>query len=323
MNCSYRILKNVNIGVRVRKTADKSTVPFANEPLTNMKIERWDNQGFRLSHPDIPTKDNSIWLDFGQLPLNQLNIEMGIIKNPLTFVERLIGGAGTTSMVLLRADTFDYLELLEDKKAKDEAAKYKPTDLKIGDQVISCLCREGNPMIFMGKFIPVNFTRPYHYGYRNHNQERRSYIESTPERYYFAYPQPNGTYTIKDYPVTNKTVVELYMASDKGKNFEETRFNDYDTNHQMILHEQFTMTNYQKEKKCTDYLHTENEDTIESFDFINKPSYGNYTLAYVGTTKEGLLDKAIEFYHSLAGKSKEVLYKTKKEYQDWYSQQRY
>lgn len=33
MNCSYRILKNVQIGLSVRKTADKSTVPFDNEPF--------------------------------------------------------------------------------------------------------------------------------------------------------------------------------------------------------------------------------------------------------------------------------------------------
>lgn len=56
MNCSYRILKNVNIGLRVRKTADKSTVPFKNDPLTGIKIETWNNQGFELSHPDLPKK---------------------------------------------------------------------------------------------------------------------------------------------------------------------------------------------------------------------------------------------------------------------------
>jgi len=319
MNCSYRILKNVNIGLRVRKTADKSTVPFKNDPLTGIKIESWTNQGFELSHPDLPKK---VWLDFNQLPLNQLNIEMGIIKNPLTFVESIIGGGGTTSMVLIRADTFDYLELVDDKKAKDEAAKYKPSDLKIGDQVISCLCRQGNMMVYLGKFIPVNFARPYNYGYRNQNQERKAYIESTPERYYFAYPQPNGTYTIKDYPLTNKTVVELYMASDKGKSIEETRFNDYETNHQMILFEQFTMTDYQKKNKTSDYLYSENEEMIKSFDFINKPSYGNYEIAYVGTSKEGLLDKAVEFYRSLGSGNSWQLYKTKQEYQDWYSRQR-
>ncbi len=319
MNCSYRILKNVNIGLRVRKTADKSTVPFKNDPLTGIKIETWNNQGFELSHPDLPKK---VWLDFNQLPLNQLNIEMGVIKNPLTFVESILGGGGATSMVLIRADTFDYLELVDDKKAKDEANKYKPSDLKIGDQVISCLCREGNMMIYMGKFVQASFKRPYNYGYRNHTTERRGYIESTPERYYFAYPQPNGTYTIKDYPLTNKTVVELYKASDKGKSVEETRFNDYETNHQMILYMNFSMTDYQKKNKCDDYLYLENEDSIKQFEFINKPSYGNYGLAYVGTKREDILDKSVEFYRSLATRSKEVLFKTKQEYQDWYSRQR-
>ncbi len=263
-------------------------------------------------------------MDFNQLPLNQLNIEMGIIKNPLTFVESILKGGGTTSMVLIRADTFDYLELLDDKKAKDEATKYKPTDLKPGDQVISCLCREGNMMIYMGKFVPVNYKKPYNYGYSRQSDERRSYIESTPERYYFAYPQPNGTYTIKDYPLTNKTVVELYMASAKGKSIEETRFNDYGTNHEMILFEQFTMTDYQKKNSHDDYSTLENEESIKAFDFINKPNYGNYSIAYVGTSKENILDKAVEFFKTLRNGKNNVLYKSYDEYRDWYtSKQRY
>jgi hypothetical protein len=324
MNCSYRILKNVNIGASVRKTSDKNTVPFNNEPMTGMKIESWNKQGFILSHPDLPEvpyhqNKKEVWLDFEQLPLNQLNIEMGIIKNPLTFVESIVGRGGT-SMVLIRADTFDYLELVDDKKAKDEATKYKPTDLKIGDQVISCLCREGNVMIYMGKFVPVKFKRPYGYSYSN--SERRAYIESAPERYYFAYPQPDGTYTIKDYPLTNKTVVELYMASDKGKKIEETRFNDYDTNYRMIMHNLFNKTDYQKKHKCTDYLYLEDEDPTNAFDFINKPNYGNHQIAYVGTSKEGILDKAVEFYKTLGTRYNEVLFKTVQEYYDWNSKQR-
>lgn len=187
MNCSYRILENVHIGLRVRKTKDKTTVPYKNEPITDVYIQSWNNQGFQLKHEAFPTKDNTVWLDFGQLPLNQLNIEMGYIKNPIVFVEAIMSYGGTTSMVFLRADTFDYLELLEDKKNKEESRILKIKDLKIGDQVVSSLCREGNPMIYLGTFVSVDIRKRYNYGRYSSGSYPYS-IESTPKHAYFAYP---------------------------------------------------------------------------------------------------------------------------------------
>ncbi len=229
MNCSYRILKDVHIGVRVRKTKDKTTVPYKNEPITDVYIKEWDNQGFRLEHSDFPTKDNTIWLDFYQLPLNKLKIEMGFIKNPIVFVEQILSYGGYTSMVFLRADTFDYLELLEDHKYKVESEKIKPTALKPGDQVISCICRESLPMIFLGRFRSATERQKYVYssGYQY-------VIEEAPEHAFFAYPQRDGSYNIESYPMTNKKIVELYRAEDKGKSFEETRFSDYETNKSLL-----------------------------------------------------------------------------------------
>jgi len=235
MNCSYRILKDVHIGLRVRKTKDKTTVPYKNEPITDVYIKEWDNQGFRLKHSDFPTKDNTIWLDFYQLPLNKLNIEMGFIKNPIVFVEQILSYGGSTSMVLLRADTFDYLELLDDHKYKVESEKFKPTALKPGDQVISCICRESLPMVYLGRWKSVGCYERYQYG-RGYSRGGYEFeVESASDQVFFAYPQKNGNYHVEGYPISNKKVVELYRAEDKGKSFEETRFNDLEENRKMII----------------------------------------------------------------------------------------
>ena len=229
MNCSYRILKDVHIGLRVRKTKDKTTVPYKNEPITDAYIEDWNDQGFRLKHEAFTTTNNTIWLDFGQLPLNKLNIEMGYIKNPIVFVEQILSYGGSTSMVFLRADTFDYLELLEDHKYKVESEKLKPTQLKPGDQVISAICRESLPMIFLGRFRYATERQHYVYG-RGHQYV----VDEAPEHAFFAYPQANGGYNIESYPMSNKKIIELYRAEDKGKSFEETAFNDFETNKKLL-----------------------------------------------------------------------------------------
>jgi hypothetical protein len=115
MNCSYRILKNVNIGQRVRKTADKTTVPFNNAPFSGAKITNYDKLGFRITHETLPKE---IYLDFHQFPLTKLTIKNGVIQDEITFVEKLISGGGTTSMVLIQTNLLDYQELIHDKNLK-------------------------------------------------------------------------------------------------------------------------------------------------------------------------------------------------------------
>lgn len=234
MNCSYRILKDVHIGLRVRKTKDKTTVPYKNEPITDAYIEGWTDQGFRLKHEAFTTPNNTIWLDFGQLPLNKLNIDMGFIKNPIVFVESLLYYGGTTSMVFIRADTFDYLELLEDHKYKVESEKLKPTQLKPGDQVISAICRESLPMIFLGRFRYATERQKYVYNRGRGTNYEFVVDDEAPEHAFFAYPQTDGGYNVESYPLTNKKIVEVYKAEDKGKSFEESCFNDYETNKKLI-----------------------------------------------------------------------------------------
>lgn len=229
MNCNYRILNDVHIGVRVRKTKDKTTVPFKNHPMTGVRIKEWNQLGFKLSHPDLP-KD--IWVDFWQLPLDTIQLEYGVIKNPITFVEQVMAGG---SMVLVRADTLDYMEMLHDKKDKDEVATYGVRDLTPGDRVISAICKHGNVAVYLGTFNIARYNWISSYGYRG-TTKRFYHIDETPERAFFAYENPNGGYTVKSYTPQNKVVKENYLAVDKGKgNRVDTRFSDEAANQAMIL----------------------------------------------------------------------------------------
>lgn len=231
MNCNYRILKDVHIGQRVRKTKDKTTVPFKNDPMTDVKIMKWDQLGFQLSHPDLP---KNIWVDFHQLPLDTIQLEYGVIKNPITFVEQVMVGG---SMVLVRADTLDYMEMIHDKKEKEKAATYGVRALTPGDRVISAICKHGNVMVYLGTFniATYSYSRNYSYNYRS-DRKTFYYVNETPERAFFAYEDPDGTYNIKSYPIQNKIVKENYLASDKDKGDKvDPQFIDESKNLQMIL----------------------------------------------------------------------------------------
>lgn len=212
MNCSYRILENVYIGHRVRKTSGKGTVPYKNEPVTDVYIERWDKQGFLLKSEKFPTPNNTIWLDFDQLPLNQLNIEMGYIKNPIVFVEAITRSGGVTSMVLLRADTFDYLELLEDKKDKETRELLSPNELDPGDVVISSICREGNRMIFLGIFHESTLQLKHNMWGYSHSKKRWIYPGNSIKRAFFLFENDKGGYNLRAYPLSNKIVKEVFKV---------------------------------------------------------------------------------------------------------------
>jgi hypothetical protein len=232
MNCNYRILKDVHIGLRVRKTKDKNTVPFKNDPMTGVRIKSWNQLGFELSHPDLP-KD--IWVDFHQLPLDTIQLEYGIIKNPITFVEQVMVGG---SMVLVRVDTLDYMEMIHDKKEKEEATTYGVKALTPGDRVISAICKHGNVMVYLGTFniATYGYSRRYSYGYRRDDNKTFYYVNETPERAFFAYEDPDGTYNIKSYPIQNKIVKENYLASDKDKGDRvDHQFTNESKNLQMVL----------------------------------------------------------------------------------------
>ncbi len=248
MNCSYRILKDVHIGLRVRKTKDKKTVPFKNEPMTDVKLVSWNDQGFELAHPDLP---KNIWVDFYQLPLDKIQMEYGVIKNPITFVEEIREGG---SMVLVRADTLDYMEMLHDKKEKEEAKTYGIRELIPGDRTISAICKEGHIMVYLGTFSIARMETKHNYGYGRSSNTTYMYIDETPERAFFAYEMPDGIYKVSDYAVSNKVVKEVYRCDDKGSARTNPLFLNEDENMEHIRNMMYTSrysnTKYPKEKRA-------------------------------------------------------------------------
>jgi len=310
MNCSYRIIKDVHIGVRVRKTKDKSTVPFKNEPMTGVKIIAWNELGFKLSHVDLP-KD--IWVDFYQLPLDSIQLEYGVIKNPITFVEQIIKGG---SMILVRADTLDYMEMIHDKKNKDESPKYGVKDLAVGDRVISCLCKDGNVMVYLGTFSIASTESKelsrYNFSSRHdRNVSPRKYtaINSTPERVYFAYELEDGTYQINGYPITNKTILEMYKCEDKGTNKTNSLFCNINENLNILRNcfhtSQYSWTiRYESEEEFKKYLNIK-------YSF----AYKDYS-SYIQIGRENVRKNAFEYLKNsedLIGYDKTRLYETIKE----------
>jgi len=299
MNCSYRILKDVHIGLRVRKTKDKTTVPFKNDPMTGVKIIKWNQLGFQLSHPDLP-KD--IWVDFHQLPLDSLQLEYGVIKNPITFVEQvMIGG----TMVLVRADTLDYMEMIHDKKEKEEAATYGVKQLTPGDRVISAICKHGNVMVYLGTFNVATcaYSRSYSYGWRN-DGKTFYYVNETPERAFFAYEDPDGTYSIKSYPLQNKIVKENYLASDKDKGDRvDPQFADEEKNMQMLL--DLSLTRGYEAKYPVDKMNEIKQQ-------YPKMKLGGYdSICYMQKGKTEIRANAVSFVleHNLVGTSEVYLNK--------------
>ena len=286
MNCQYRILKDVHIGLRVRKTKDKTTVPFKNDPMTGVKIEDWSDQGFLLSHSDLP---KNIWVDFYQLPLDKIQLEYGIIKNPITFVEEIMQGG---SMVLVRADTLDYMEMLHDKKDKDEAVTYSPRQLTPGDRVISAICKQGNVMVYLGTFNIATINSVYSYGYAYTYRDRAKpchYIDETPERAFFAYEDVDGKHTIKSYPIQNKVVKENYLASDKGRgNRVDPAFTDENKNMEMLLELSHISGYYLK------YRIDRLEETKNKYSNFKMSSYDS--VCYIQKGKKNIRENSIEYF---------------------------
>jgi hypothetical protein len=251
--------------------------------MTGVRIKDWSQLGFELSHPDLP-KD--IWVDFWQLPLDTIQLEYGVIKNPITFVEQtMVGG----SMVLVRADTLDYMEMLHDKKDKEETKTYGVRELTPGDRVISAICKHGNVMVYLGTFNIATYSnlRSYSYDWRN-NSKKFYYVNETPERAYFAYEDPDGTYNIKSYPIQNKVVKENYLASDKGRgNRVDPQFSDEAKNMQMIL-DLALSRNY------------EAKYSIEKIDEVkaqySKMKYGEWnSICYIQKGKKEIRENSVQF----------------------------
>jgi hypothetical protein len=319
MNCSYRILKDVHIGLRVRKTKDKKTVPFKNDPMTDVKLVSWNDQGFELAHPDLP---KNIWVDFYQLPLDSIQMEYGVIKNPITFVEEIRNGG---SMVLIRTDTLDYMEMLHDKKQKEEAKTYGVKDLVPGDRAISAICKEGNVMVYLGTFnvATISTKHSYGYGYGRATQYYQ-YIDETPERAFFAYEMPNGKYQVSDYPLSNKVVKENYLASDRDKGAKsDPQFADLEKNLEHIRNITYT----QKYSTCK-YPTGKKEEIGKLYSNYEMTGYNRY--AHIQQGKADIRKNAIQFIrenlaieiYSNKQESVDTIFETYDEMQNKYSRDR-
>jgi hypothetical protein len=216
--------------------------------MTDVKLVSWNDQGFELAHPDLP---KNIWVDFYQLPLDKIQMEYGVIKNPITFVEEIREGG---SMVLVRADTLDYMEMLHDKKEKEEAKTYGIRELIPGDRTISAICKEGHIMVYLGTFSIARMETKHNYGYGRSSNTTYMYIDETPERAFFAYEMPDGIYKVSDYAVSNKVVKEVYRCDDKGSARTNPLFLNEDENMEHIRNMMYTSrysnTKYPKEKRA-------------------------------------------------------------------------
>jgi len=302
-------MKNVNIGLRVRKTADKSTVKFDNEPFTGAKLLQYDRQGFKIGHESLP-KD--IWVDFEQLPLTKLKIDNGIIQDEITFVERLMGGGGTTSMFLMPTHWLDYQELLHDKQLKDSEVKYTISQLNEGDNVISALCREGNVMTYLGKFFVV-YTKDYQrWGY--HDRRKFPYISNAPERAFFAIRKDNGKIKIVNYPITNKKITELYKAEDRGLEACDVEFTSMSVNLDMI---RYVNHNRKNAKYYSGYEFT--EEAIERLTNYDKVTEGAERAIFITDFKKDFKTRAMEYYATNLKQLTETLFETEQLAQDEYS----
>lgn len=312
MNCSYRILKNVHIGLRVRKTSDSTTVPFDNEPFKGAKIVRYDKMGFRLTHENLPKE---IWLDFEQLPLTKLTIINGVIHDEITFVEKLVG-KGTTSMFLMPTEWLDYKELMDDKRIKDENKKYTLSQLNPGDNVISAICREGTVMTYLGRFFAVN-TNMFNRYYSYRNERKFGYIDNAPERAFFAIEDSSkkGKYKIVNYPITNKVVAELYKVGDKGGESFNSLFTDLDKNLDIIRY--FVHYSEQRRYDWCWYFTDGAKEILPKFDFIINGGGGHSI--FIGKTRTNINVDALDYAKKYLEAPNYEMYLTKSEAQSAYN----
>jgi hypothetical protein len=159
--------------------------------MTGMKIEDYNKQGFRISHPQLP---KAVWVDFDQLPLTRLSIHNGVIDDEITFVENIVNHR----MQLIRTLDTEYVDLIYKEKALDEKKDHIiPITQAIPGQIyIGAQCEEGNEMIFLGLFYAkaIKSTNNGWSSWNNKYRESKFYMSKlTPQRAFFAIPDNSLT----------------------------------------------------------------------------------------------------------------------------------
>lgn len=224
-NCQYRINENVYIGRSVRKTAGSGTMEYRNKPFTGAMITEFDNRGFIMNHPNF---GKEIWLEFEQLPLKELTIVNGTIRDELIFVEHLFR-AGGTQMFLVKTDSDEYREILEfdeDKKSSKDVKKL--SELKPGDVVVSAVCEAGTQMIYLGNFYLSYIRKTPSYFNRYAPGEWKTSAKNLKRAIFLVEDHPRK-YRVKDYATGNKFIKELWSFG----NIDE-RFTDIEKNERLI-----------------------------------------------------------------------------------------
>lgn len=212
-SCNYKLLKNTHIGAGIRMTKDKDTIPFANEPMTGMKIEKYNKLGFRISHPNM---GKDIWVEFKQLPLTQLTIVNGVIQDEITFVENIVAH----QMELIKTDNPEYQELLKVKEQEKFEEFVTLSNVKPGEVVISALCKEGIAMTYLGTWYTKNAIRFTNSYYLRNNDHNGIYLSKTsPQRAFFIVDSEDLT------PYETEIVRSMQRGDETWEIFRELRKN--------------------------------------------------------------------------------------------------
>ena len=183
--CSIKFLPEAHVGVGMRMTKDKNTLPFDNKPMTHLVIEEYTKMGFYISHPTLPKK---VWVDFDQLPLTRLAIKNGVIEDEITFVENIVNHR----MQLIRTLDTEYIDLIyAEKELEKKVNEIIPISEAIpGHIYIGAQCEEGTPMIFLGvwhtKQVLRNEGNRHYYGYSRNRRDKFQLAKNSPKRAFFA-----------------------------------------------------------------------------------------------------------------------------------------
>lgn len=259
--CSIRSLKNAHIGVRVRMSKDKSTVPFENIPMKGIEITNYSSDGFKIKHPNFPKE---VWVDFEQLPLTRLSIKNGIIEDELTFVENIV----RHQMQLIKTYDTEYIDMLyaEKQLKKIENEIIPISKAKCGYFYKSAVCKDAVEMIYLGSFYTKKFIRTTRgYGYRDSYAKNYLNIE-TPKVAYFAVKdaKKSNIFELISFADSNKMVKELFCLSDSPIK----EFDDIEINRQNI----FQSFNNLKVANGGEYAYLTKEDIVKENTAFLDPS---------------------------------------------------
>ena len=274
-SCSYKLLDKAYIGVHVRMTGDRSTKPFDNVPMKDMKILNYDNKGFKISHPALPKQ---IYVDFNQLPLTNLTIINGVIKDEITFVENIV----RHEMELIKTDMLDYIELLDIRNREKDKTFVTLSQIKPGDIVKSALCESSEPMIYLGTWFTKSFKTKRRYGY-DYREDAHTHIlfYVSPKRAFFLIKSATGKgFVFLNYPVTSKVILSMEPTNQVAEHFTDLEFNREYIDANYCQHSSYHKIN-QTEKKVDVIGYT-----------IQKKQYGNPDAFYISASKENINDEA-------------------------------